>query len=47
MANLEKFKKLSDLQSNLKETSSLNKKRELLEEYKKSADSDFSTKIFN
>lgn len=47
MEKLEQFKKLSDLQQNLMQTSSLNKKRELLEKYKSEADSDFAMKIFN
>lgn len=47
MENLVQFKKLSDLQQHLMETSSLNKKREMLEQYKKTADSDFAMRVFN
>lgn len=47
MENLQQFKKLADLQQSLMNTSSLKKKKELLERYKSEADPDFAIKVFD
>ena len=47
MDNLTNFKKLAAVRQQLVNTSSLTKKREILERYKENSDPDFNTRVFN